>query len=156
MSRLPAALFTLKGAYSALAWGSKYQGHSTTYTVCTYITLMVIKDKPGKPAAKVVKELRCTLYHWEWRVYCYLPGISVGYMFSAHACFPCCFCGGFTRMSYFINTAHHSQGTYLKVSPPVPLVWPQTTSSSQEQRPSPLVGLHYVHFELHAYPPALH
>lgn len=35
-------------------------GHSTTYTVSTYITLMIIKDRPGKPPAMLVKELPCT------------------------------------------------------------------------------------------------
>lgn len=35
-------------------------GHSTTYTVPTYITLMIIKDRPGKPPATLVKELPCT------------------------------------------------------------------------------------------------
>lgn len=39
---------------------SFHMGHSTTYTVSTYITLMIIKDRPGKPPAMLVKELPCT------------------------------------------------------------------------------------------------
>lgn len=39
---------------------SFHVGHSTTYTVPTYITLMIIKDRPGKPPATLVKELPCT------------------------------------------------------------------------------------------------
>lgn len=35
-------------------------GHSTTYTGSTSITLMTIKDRPGRPPAMLVKELPCT------------------------------------------------------------------------------------------------
>lgn len=34
-----------------------HSGHGTTYTVSTYITLMVIKDRARKPPAMLVKEL---------------------------------------------------------------------------------------------------
>lgn len=39
---------------------SFHMGHSTTYTVSTFITLVIIKDRHGKPPALVVKELPCT------------------------------------------------------------------------------------------------
>lgn len=34
-----------------------HKGHSTTYSMSTYVTLMVIKDRPAKPPAMLVKEL---------------------------------------------------------------------------------------------------
>lgn len=47
---------------------SFYIGHSTTYTGSTYITLMIIKDRPGRPPAMLVKELPCTFESLYWRV----------------------------------------------------------------------------------------
>lgn len=41
---------------------SFHSGHSSSYTVSTYITYTIIKDRPGKPAATLVKELPCSLF----------------------------------------------------------------------------------------------
>lgn len=48
------------GAGPEVGNSSFHMGHSTTYTVSTHITLMIIKDRPGKPPAMLVKEFPCT------------------------------------------------------------------------------------------------